>query len=58
MITQKPKLDIPGIVQLAKDGYAPTVHQFAKPGTYLVRVERTDRRGFTATARLKVVVNE
>ena len=46
------------VVQLAKDGYAPTVHRFSKPGIYLVRVERTDRRGFTATARLKVVVNE
>ena len=40
----------------AKDGYAQTVHRFAKPGTYLIRVQRTDRNGFTATARLKVLV--
>jgi hypothetical protein len=44
------------VVQLAKDGYAPTVHRFAKPGVYLVRVQRTDRRGYTATGRLKVLV--
>lgn len=46
------------VVQLAKDGYARTVHTFEKPGTYLVRVQRTDRRGFTAAAHLKVVVGE
>lgn len=40
----------------AKDGYAQTVHRYEKPGMYLVRVERTNRNGFTATARLKVVV--
>jgi hypothetical protein len=40
----------------AKDGYAQTVHPFEKPGTYLVRVERTNKSGFTATARLKIVV--
>ena len=40
----------------AKDGYAVTTHRFEKPGHYLVRVERTDRRGATATARLHVVV--
>lgn len=44
------------IVQLAKDGYAPTMHRFEKPGTYLVQVSRTDRRGYTATARLKVQI--
>lgn len=43
-------------VQLAKDGYAITEHRFAKPGTYLVKVERTNKYGFTAMARLKVVV--
>lgn len=42
------------VVELAKDGYATTTHKFEKPGLYLVRVERTDRRGFTATAHLKV----
>ncbi len=43
-------------VPLAKDGYARTVHQYAKPGHYLVRVERSDRRGYTATAHLHVRV--
>jgi murein DD-endopeptidase MepM/ murein hydrolase activator NlpD/cephalosporin-C deacetylase-like acetyl esterase len=42
--------------QHAKDGYAVTEHRYAKPGLYLVRVERTDRRGATATARLAVSV--
>ncbi len=40
----------------AKDGYAVATHRFEKPGHYLVRVERTDRHGATATARLHVVV--
>ena len=42
--------------QHAKDGYAVTVHRYEKPGQYLVRVERTDRRGAMATARLVVAV--
>jgi dienelactone hydrolase/pimeloyl-ACP methyl ester carboxylesterase len=42
--------------QHAKDGYAVTVHRYQKPGQYLVRIERTDRRGATATARLAVTV--
>jgi dienelactone hydrolase len=42
--------------KLAKDGYAVTEHRFEKPGVYLVRVARTDRRGATATARLAVTV--
>jgi hypothetical protein len=46
------------VVQLAKDGYAPAVHRFAQPGLYLVRVQRTDNRGFTATGRLKVLVEK
>jgi murein DD-endopeptidase MepM/ murein hydrolase activator NlpD len=46
------------VVQLAKDGYAQTIHRFERPGLYLVRVQRSDRRGFTATARLKVLVGE
>jgi murein DD-endopeptidase MepM/ murein hydrolase activator NlpD len=46
------------VVQLAKDGYARTVHRFEKPGHYLVRVERTDRRGFTAVAHLQVRVGQ
>ena len=35
--------------QHAPDGYAVTVHRFAKPGDYLVRVERANRRGWKAT---------
>lgn len=46
------------VTPLAKDGYAITEHRFAKPGTYLVSVQRTNRHGHTATARLKVVVDE
>jgi len=42
---------------LARDGYAVTIHRFAKPGDYLVRVERADNRGQKATARLHVRVD-
>ena len=41
---------------LAKQGYAVTVHRFAKPGHYLVKVQREDRHGVKATARLHVHV--
>jgi PKD domain/Peptidase family M23/Oxidoreductase family, NAD-binding Rossmann fold len=41
---------------LARDGYARTVHQYKQPGNYLVRVERTNSSGYTATARLHVEV--
>jgi murein DD-endopeptidase MepM/ murein hydrolase activator NlpD len=44
------------VVIHAKDGYAQTMHRYDKPGTYLVRVERANKSGFMATARLKVVV--
>ncbi len=37
-------------------GYAETDHRYEKPGTYLVKVERTDRYGQTATGRLVVRV--
>jgi hypothetical protein len=40
----------------APDGYAVAIHRFARPGDYLVRVERADRRGWKATARLHVRV--
>jgi murein DD-endopeptidase MepM/ murein hydrolase activator NlpD len=43
-------------VPLAKDGYARTVHRYEKAGHYLVKVERTDRRGYLAIARLHVEV--
>jgi hypothetical protein len=41
---------------LAPDGYASIVHRFDKPGEYLVRVQRTDRHGHTAVARLHVSI--
>jgi hypothetical protein len=41
---------------LAKDGYAETVHRFAKPGHYVVRVERTNARGQTAVGHVQVRV--
>ena len=43
-------------VKLARDGYARTAHAYKKAGHYLVRVERTDRRGYTAVAHLHVRV--
>lgn len=45
-------------VQHAKDGYARTVHRYAKPGHYIVRVERTDRNGLTAIGHVQVRVGE
>jgi PKD domain-containing protein/peptidase M23-like protein len=42
--------------QHAKDGYAITEHRFAKPGHYLVRVERTNEHGQRAIAHLHVPV--
>jgi murein DD-endopeptidase MepM/ murein hydrolase activator NlpD len=44
------------IDQHAKDGYAVTQHRFAKPGRYLVRVERTNEHGQKAIAHLHVPV--
>lgn len=41
---------------LAPNGYAATTHAFAKPGDYLVRVERADALGHKATAHLMVRV--
>jgi hypothetical protein len=46
------------VVPLAKDGYAITVHRFAKAGHYVVRVERTNNRGETAIGHLQVRVRE
>jgi murein DD-endopeptidase MepM/ murein hydrolase activator NlpD len=43
---------------LAKDGYASVVHRFAGPGNYLVKVERANRRGHKAVARLHVKIDE
>ncbi len=44
-------------VKLAKDGYAVTTHRYRRPGHYLVSVERTNRRGQTATGRLHVRID-
>ncbi len=41
----------------AKNGFAITTHAFAKPGNYIVRVERTSRVGQTAVAHLWVHVD-
>ncbi len=38
--------------------FASTVHAFAQPGDYIVKVERSDEAGIKATAHLHVVVNE
>lgn len=42
---------------LAKDGFAVTEHRFAKPGDYIVRVERANERGEKAIARLWLTVS-
>lgn len=42
----------------ASEGYAATVHQFAKPGHYLVRVQRIERGSPVSTARLHVEVGQ
>ncbi len=44
--------------QHAKDGYAVTEHRYTKPGTYSVRVERSNQRGEKATGRVTVQVEE
>jgi hypothetical protein len=41
---------------MAKDGYAIVSHTFRKPGDYLVRVERENRFGYKAVARLHIRV--
>ncbi|MBM3334470.1 PKD domain-containing protein [Candidatus Sumerlaeota bacterium] len=41
---------------LAKDGFAVTTHSFAKPGDYLVSVERSNELGMKAIGRLHVNV--
>ena len=44
------------VEKLARDGYAIVTHSFTRPGDYLPHVERTDRSGRKATARLFVRV--
>ena len=46
------------VVPLAKDGYARTVHRFEKAGHYVVRVERTNRHGYTAVGHMQVRIGE
>jgi len=41
---------------LAKDGYAVTTHRYAKPGQYIVRVQRSTDAGVTAMTHLHVRV--
>lgn len=41
----------------AKDGYAMLEHRFARPGDYLVRVQRANARGEVAMAHLSVHVD-
>jgi murein DD-endopeptidase MepM/ murein hydrolase activator NlpD len=41
----------------AKNGFAVTTHAYAAPGDYIVRVERTNRPGQTATTHLWVHVD-
>lgn len=41
----------------AKDGYAVVEHRFARPGDYLVRVQRANARGEVAMAHLSVHVD-
>ena len=43
---------------LAKDGFAVTEHRFAKPGNYIVRVERSNERGEKTMAHLWVEVGK
>ncbi|NLS97130.1 MAG: PKD domain-containing protein [Planctomycetaceae bacterium] len=43
-------------VTLAKDGYALTTHRYAKPGHYLVRVQRTNDRGESAVGHVHVKI--
>lgn len=44
------------VIKLAKEGFAVTEHRFAKPGNYLVRVERSNERGEKAITHLWVPV--
>jgi hypothetical protein len=44
------------VEQHARDGYAVTQHRFARPGHYLVRVERTNEHGQRAIGHLHVPV--
>jgi len=45
-------------VSHAKDGYVVVKHRYARPGYFLVAVQRTDRHGVTATGRVCVHVDQ
>lgn len=45
-------------VPLNKDGYAVVTHRYAKPGSYVVRIERTADDGTPATQHLHVIVDD
>jgi murein DD-endopeptidase MepM/ murein hydrolase activator NlpD len=45
------------VTKLAPDGYASTTHRYKAPGDYFVHVERSDRKGRKATARLHVHID-
>lgn len=49
--------DTPGKHNYTEGRFAETVHSFAEPGHYIVKVERSDEAGIKATAHLHVVVN-
>ena len=44
-------------VKLAPDGYAVTTHRFARPGDYVVKVERSNAHGVKAVGHLHVRVD-
>lgn len=46
------------VKQLAKDGYAVTSHRFARPGTYIVSVERENEFGHKGIGHLAVEVGK
>ena len=47
-----------GVKEMAPDGYAMTTHRFARPGTYVVTVERSNEAGEKAIGHLAVTVAE
>ena len=46
------------VERLAPDGFATVTHRYRRPGTYVVRVRRTDRRGQTGAEHVVVHVGE
>jgi murein DD-endopeptidase MepM/ murein hydrolase activator NlpD len=52
------KSETPDKIEYTKGKFAETVHAFAKPGHYIVSVERSNEKGYKAMGRLHVVVNK